>query len=688
MNRCANLAAFFFSVVVSVSAAPYVPGYERFHSGEPAAEGGALLYSELGCANCHGGGGPIRRQGPVLPGIASRVNAEWIRSFLADPQGTKPGTNMPAMFSGPDDPRIEPVLHYLLSVPVPGKPTKKADLGKHANAERGSDLYHTIGCVACHAPSPDFQPSGGSPKAEDYSYASVAFSNLPAKYSLEALARFLEDPSKIRPDARMPNFALVPQDALDLAAHLLDFQDSDPRNAAKLEKFPVDPAKAKAGAEIYASMNCAACHEKPSKAPPRPIQNTGGGCLSADSAGKFPVYALSEPQRRAIQLSLESQTPTAAKPIEALNCLACHDHNGIGGPDPARNRYFTGDEALGDSGRLPPPLTGIGRKLQPDWLLGVLEGKNRVRPYVQTRMPVYASHSKELLALLAEPPKPVVGPLHLTGTVEAGRKLLGVQGGLNCITCHTWDDRPSLGIQALNLSDLNKRLQPDWFREYLLNPAGYRPGTLMPPLWPGGQSMLPDVLGGQTELQIGSIWGFIAEGTGLPEGFPDVTSGAFELVPKDRPIIQRAFMNGVGPFAILVGFPTGVNLAYNGETGEPAKMWKGRFFDAYSTWFMRAAPFEDPLGTQILDWPKPAGSADRFRGYRLEADGAPTFLLNVGGIQVAEHFDASEYWLRRTLTWEVAAGPEPTWTHPVGAIVSEGKGSGPGKRIFVYTWLP
>jgi hypothetical protein len=36
-------------------AEPLVIGYERFHSETPSAVGGAILFSELGCANCHGG---------------------------------------------------------------------------------------------------------------------------------------------------------------------------------------------------------------------------------------------------------------------------------------------------------------------------------------------------------------------------------------------------------------------------------------------------------------------------------------------------------------------------------------------------------------------------------------------------------------------------------------------------------
>ena len=667
-----------FGWIPSSQAEPYVPAFER------SGGDGHVLFSELGCANCHGPTLEFARRGPDLSGMASRFRADWVRQFLADPGAARPGSNMPAMFSGPDDPRIKPILHYLMSRPAGKQKAKKVSFGKDVNAERGSELFHTIGCATCHDPSPDFQPPGGRPQIGEFTVASVAFPDLRAKYSLESLARFLAQPGITRPGSRMPDLGLSPTEALDVAGHLFDFQDSDPRNAPPFTPFVPDPVLAKEGAGHYAKMGCAACHEAKPTAPAVPIRTWEGGCLTSTPGGNLPSYPLSTRQREAFLRTTEFQPP---HPVSVLNCLACHAQDGAGGPDAARGRYFTGDEALGDTGRLPPPLTGIGRKLRPEWMEGVFAGTHRVRPYVRTRMPLYEDLAKSLTVALTPTSPSSLPPLASDPDREAGRKLLGIQGGVNCITCHQWGERPSLGIQALDISQLDQRLQPDWFRDYLLNPAGYRPGTLMPPLWPGGQSMIQDVLGGSAERQISSIWEFIAYGEGIPEGFPDVASGAFELVPKDRPILQRAFLNGVGPNAILVGFPGGVNLAYNGETGAPGLMWRGRFFDAYSTWFVRSAPFENPLGTDVLSWStaEPTPAVDRFQGYRLGPDGTPFFLLRIGGVAIEDHFQAVEGSLRRTLTWE-PGGAEPTWLHPNGATVTEEPESKSGRRIFTYSW--
>src|SRR6201999_3874026 len=100
--------------------------------------------------------------------------------------------------------------------------------------------------------------------------------------------------------------------------------------------------------------------------------------------------------------------------------------------------------------------------------------------------------------------------------------------------------------------------------------------------------------------------------------------------------VQRTFMEGAGTHAILVGFPTGVHLAYDGQNAHPALAWKGKFFDAYNTWFSRFAPFEKPPGEAIVQWP-PASATPahlRFGGYRLDKQGVPTFLYTVDGVAV------------------------------------------------------
>ena len=673
----------------ALGAEPLVTGFERFYASAPTAEGGRLLYNELGCVNCHGGetGLPALR-GPALATVTQRVRSEWLRKFVADPASIHPGTVMPQVLAKADGQTLIAIEHYLASLK-----SKTASKGPakilHVNGARGGELFNTLGCVACHAPGKDFVPPEGAPKASEFTHRSVGFGDLKAKYSLDSLGAFILDPLKVRTDGRMPKIVMERRDSIDIAGYLLEFQGSDGRLDNPVVSIAADKALAIAGRKAVISAQCAACHELPKDAAAKPfaLKKTEGGCLDADHA-KGPRYVLSDAQRASLKLFLAKKDEVAAPKLaadltlQALNCIACHERDGKGGPDAARKPYFQGDHNLGDTGRYPPPLTGVGGKLRPEWLAKVLAGENRVRPYLKTKMPQYGAATAELGKLLGVADARVALKFE-GGDDTAGRKLMGTQGGAGCITCHSWSDRPSLGIHGPDLSNVAARLQEGWLREYLINPAAYRPGTLMPSFWPAGQSFNPSILGGDTDKQIASIFKFIESANGEPEGFPQNRNGEFEIVPKDRPVVQRAFTDGVGVRAILVGFPTGVHLAYDGDKGGPGLAWKGRFFDAYLTWYSRFPTFEKPIGTQVVAWPKPTG---RFLGYRLDAKGNPTFLNEQGGVKVEETYEGIENGLRRTVTWAPTPDFKPTIAHPAGMIVDMKESSTEGRRVFTYLW--
>ena len=672
-----------------LGAEPLVTGFERFHATAPTAEGGRLLYNELGCVNCHGGatGLPVMR-GPALATVTQRVRSEWLRQFIADPASVHIGAAMPQVLAKADEQTLVAIEHYLASL-KPKTASKAAAKILHVNGARGGELFNTLGCVACHAPGKDFIPSEGVPKAAEFSHRSVGFADLKAKYSLDSLGAFILDPLKVRTDGRMPKITMERQDSIDIAGYLLEFQGSDGRLDKPVVSTVADKALAIAGRKAVIAAQCAACHDLPKDAAAKPValKHDEGGCLEAGHA-KGPRYALSDAQRAALKLFLAKKDEVASPKLaadltlHALNCVACHERDGKGGPDAARKPYFQGDHNLGDTGRYPPPLTGVGAKLRPEWLAKVLAGENRMRPYLKTKMPQYGAATAELGKLLGVADARTALKFE-GGDDTAGRKLMGTQGGAGCITCHRWGDRPSLGIQGPDLSNIAARLQEGWLRAYLIDPAAYRPGTLMPSFWPGGKSFNPSILGGDTDRQIASIYKFIESANGEPEGFPQNRNGEFEIVPKDRPVVQRAFTDGVGVRAILVGFPTGVHLAYDGDKGGPALAWKGRFFDAYLTWYSRFPTFEKPIGTQVVAWPKPAG---RFLGYRLDAKGNPTFLNEQGGVKVEETYEGVGNGLRRTVTWAPTPDFTPTITHPAGMVVDLKETSAQGRRVFTYLW--
>ena len=65
---------------------------------------------------------------------------------------------MPSMFHGLGDSDLEAVVAYLGTM----GDGIKFERQRHANAERGSALYHEKGCVACHAPTGDYRGPKGT----------------------------------------------------------------------------------------------------------------------------------------------------------------------------------------------------------------------------------------------------------------------------------------------------------------------------------------------------------------------------------------------------------------------------------------------------------------------------------------------------------------------------------------------
>jgi hypothetical protein len=373
-----------------------------------------------------------------------------------------------------------------------------------------------------------------------------------------------------------------------------------------------------------------------------------------------------------------------------FNCVACHERNKFGGAEDARNPHFRSDmPEMGDEGRIPPSLTGVGAKLNPQWLRTVFTEGAKDRPYMFTRMPTFGVENVgELIAGLEKADAALV-PSEPTLNVDeqdkkfkaVGRRLVGAQG-FSCIKCHTFADKRSTGIQALSLTTMTRRLRREWFHQYLLNPQEYRPGTRMPTPYSNGQTTLPEILGGNVDLQTRSMWSYLTDTDQaiLPIG---LVTGQIELVAFDEAVLYRNFLEGAGTRAIGVGYPAKLNLAFDANELRLAMLWHGAFIDAAKHWTGRGAGFEKPLGDGVLnlptgvplarlkaaDSPWPSAPAKelgyQFRGYRLGEKRNPTFLYATGDVQVEDYcvpIGESDYFvLQRTISLSAAQSTSGLW---------------------------
>ncbi|MBA4148864.1 MAG: hypothetical protein H0X66_12180 [Verrucomicrobia bacterium] len=665
------------AIAATVPSHPIVAGFERFFTASSTnlVKGGELLLSELRCVNCHDSGEHKERiptlSGPLLDNLPTRLNFDYLVEWLSKPHASKPGTLMPHLLSGESEQAQKDdatALAFYLFSTSPFPASREAASG---SLENGRRLYHSIGCVACHAPEEAFKPGEGSAESvpEQIKIASIPLGNLQRKYSHEGLVGFLLDPVKWHPDARMPRTPMSESEAADLALYL-----SGGNLGSGLPALL--PDRIEKGRKRFAELSCAACHTVGGagesipalKAKPlAEINAEAAGCLSDSPPPRLPDYQLSPLQRQAIIAALKNlpqAKPLAAaqrvhRHMLALNCYACHARDGIGGPETGRAVYFqTSGADLEDEGRFPPPLTGVGRKLLPQAIKRIVQGEERIRPYMTTRMPDFGEHHAEQFAKTFSAtdltgtikPTPRDGNEHLTGRSPWGRELIGTKG-VGCIYCHDLNGNKSLGIRAVDLLHAPKRLHPEWFRDYLIDPASFKPGTRMPSFWPEGKAV-HELVGKNTARQIDSLWVYLTEldQNRLPEGMEE--KGNFELKPTNAPIVFRTFMKDAGLHAISVGFPEGVHIAFDSEQVRWALAWRGQFLDAEGTWDDRFAPLAEPLGTNVLQWPLGAevGDERQFKGYRLDARGVPTFLYQADTWEVEDTVEPIAGNLRRTLT--------------------------------------
>ncbi len=201
--------------------------------------------------------------------------------------------------------------------------------------------------------------------------------------------------------------------------------------------------------------------------------------------------------------------------VEDYNCRGCHVIEGKGGEFLTARRQATPDfdEQLG-----PPHLTGEGARVQPEWLFTFLRAPadNGIRPVLHpewvygeaepveklaVKMPTFPFTSEQATGVVryfaaAEgadypyvaakvrdlaPDERMDALLHLNSSNDTGG---------NCISCHYVGDFPvergktELEKMGPSLSNVYKRLRPEWTQAWISKPSSWLPYTKMPAFWP------------------------------------------------------------------------------------------------------------------------------------------------------------------------------------------------------------
>ena len=716
---------------------PFVASFDRFgrHGDIERVTAGRLLLSELSCTACHATSqqSVIPKRGPRLDGAGRELDKAWVTRFITAPQAVKPGTTMPDVLAGlPENERAETaraLTEFLMSqqrnlpeIKAGGASPVPQQFWTLGDPLNGQKLFHRIGCVACHHPDASYETVATKPTPLDQlldqldpdeikelglasamrRVDSVPLPDLADKYSFQSLTHFLIDPHRNRPSGRMPQLKLNVVQAADIATWLM--QSTAGRSQRALDAFTppaIDRSLAARGQKLFTALGCVQCHTagglKPTKAakPLEQLTLAERSCIANPDRG-MPHFPLDTAQQAALQAALKEiskpePTQDATERVHftllQLNCLACHERDKLGGIGRFRKAYFEtyGNIDIGDEGRLPPPLTGVGHKLQQKWLETVFQGKAQLRPHMRIQMPVFpADVVRQLPSAFAQadarepaqsaaklfPPEP--------GQLDAGRALLDT----GCIQCHSLRGHALPGVVGVDLANVTKRIRPQWFHDFLLNPSTWKPRTRMPTFFPQGVGQLKTVYDGDADRQIAAMWHYLnaASSPPLPPKIEKARSQNYELVPEDRPLLLRTFMKEAGTHAIAVGLPEKIHFAFDAERVRLSLAWRGRFLDARGTWFERFTPPAKPLGDGMLQFPPglliaplkaaadpwPTSVPVQFRGYRLDQRGIPTFLYRLANHDIEERITAGDQsQLIRHLTLRHDTDDVRLWIRPL-----------------------
>jgi mono/diheme cytochrome c family protein len=184
-------------------------------------------YERAGCYACHKTKGfdtNIRKPGPILTKIDSKLSQDWVKNWIRNPKAVKPTTWMPRFWynsnnSSPQDAvrnevEIDSISAYLFAnadkhefaVKNPGR----------GDAKAGEKIVKEIGCQGCHVVG-----EGSREAAGPHRTFGQPLENIGNKTSYEWIYNWVRDPKHYSPATYMPNLRLTDAQVADVATYLV-----------------------------------------------------------------------------------------------------------------------------------------------------------------------------------------------------------------------------------------------------------------------------------------------------------------------------------------------------------------------------------------------------------------------------------------------------------------------------------
>jgi len=388
----------------------------------------------------------------------------------------------------------------------------------HQNALPGTpqlNLGRTIltryGCVHCHAIT---RPDGSKVEATDHP---PSLAHIADKTTREWIFSWLKDPQAYAASTTMPNYKLSDGDASDISAYLVSSSKPQAGDSAAPSAKPAAAADPAAGPSLYGESFCASCHA---------VQNAAGNLVGGDlgpeltrignkakpewlaawlenprvydSTTPMPNYRFTPQQNATLVAFLQAKSDSdfgtgvhldAASPqqiahgrklIVELGCAACHEINGVQGPENfAPDLSTIGSKPLAQIVFLP----GMEHSL-PSYIAAKIRQPRAFGSSV--KMPQFTLTAAQtdalttaLLALTARS-RAIPDNLRVAAVPDTKYQPAGHAGKLiaelACFSCHRFNGRG--GDMAPDLTWEGSAVQRQWLMDFLHNPNTLRPSLI------------------------------------------------------------------------------------------------------------------------------------------------------------------------------------------------------------------
>jgi mono/diheme cytochrome c family protein/predicted nucleic acid-binding Zn-ribbon protein len=435
---------------------------EVFIPNAPTLNEAYATYERAGCYACHKTRGfeNLRKPGPILTRIESKLTADWVKTWIRNPRAVKAATWMPRVWYNSNssseqdavrnEVEINATVAYLFANSEAHQPVVRNP--PRGDAKRGEELVKGVGCLGCHV-ADDTSRSDAGPRRT----FGQPLQNIGGKTTYEWIYDWVRDPQHYSAGTYMPDLRLTDAQVADVATYLAGLKQAGgdaPR---------ATPTAADVDAVLLDYLRSV-----------MPFEDAKAAVSRMD------------PPARELELG--------RRVILRYGCFSCHDIKGFEDTQPIGTELSEAGSKL---------VSRLDFAFQKDlshhskvaWYRAKLENPRifddgRVlRPNEKLRMPVFEFSDAEVERLLTaimsfqteiQPPQAMPVKSARRDFLTNGRALVHRR---NCVGCHVIEGSggdlvrlqsdPSLGPPLLTPE--GARVQHDWLYAFLRGPITIRP---------------------------------------------------------------------------------------------------------------------------------------------------------------------------------------------------------------------